>query len=63
VRIIVDFDRCESNGMCQLEAPELFNVGDDDLLQILDENPSDEHRQRVESAASACPKQAITIEG
>jgi ferredoxin len=61
MRIVVDFDRCESNALCMAEAPEVFEVREDDFLYILDENPPEPLRSQVEAAAQACPKQAITI--
>jgi ferredoxin len=44
-------------------APEVFEVRDDDFLYILDENPPEELRGKVEEAVRACPKAAITLEG
>jgi ferredoxin len=41
-KIKVDFDLCESNAMCEALAPSHFQVDDDDYLQILDENVTDE---------------------
>jgi ferredoxin len=62
MRVVVNFDLCESNALCMDACPEVFEVGDDDFLYILDEHPPDELRAKVEQAARACPKQAITIE-
>jgi ferredoxin len=62
MRVVVDFDRCESNGLCMAAAPEVFEVRDDDFLYVLDENPPENLRAKVEEAARACPKQAIAIE-
>lgn len=62
MRVIVDFDRCESNALCMEVAPEVFEVRDDDFLYILNETPPDELRDKVEEAARVCPKQAITVE-
>jgi ferredoxin len=61
-RVVVDFDRCESNAVCMGVAPEVFEVRDDDFLYILDETPSEELRPKVEEAVERCPKQAISIE-
>ncbi len=58
----MNFDLCESNALCMAEAPTVFEVRDDDFLYVLDENPGEELRAKVESAARVCPKQAITIE-
>jgi ferredoxin len=62
VRIVVNFDLCESNALCVAEAPEVFFVGDDDQLSVLEEFPADGQRTSVRAAARVCPKQAITIE-
>jgi ferredoxin len=62
MRVVVDFDRCESNALCMAEAPEVFEVRDDDFLYVLDENPPEELRAKVVKAAMVCPKQAITVE-
>lgn len=62
MRVVVDFDLCESNALCVGIAPEVFEVRDDDLLYVLDENPPEELRERVMAAARACPKNAISIE-
>ena len=63
MRVVVDFNVCESNALCMGVAPEVFEVRDDDFLYVLDENPPEELRAKVEEAARICPKQAITIEG
>ena len=60
-KIKVDFDLCESNAMCEALAPRHFQVDDDDYLQILDENVTDDDLAIVEQAAASCPKSAITI--
>lgn len=62
MRVVVDFDACESNAICMGIAPEVFEVDDNDMLQILDEHPGEPLRARVEEAVRACPKQAISIE-
>lgn len=62
MRVVVDFDLCESNALCMKEAPEVFQVRDDDFLYVLDENPPDSLREKVTRAAQVCPKQAIKIE-
>jgi ferredoxin len=61
MRVVVDFDLCESNALCMGLAPEVFEVRDDDLLYVLDENPPEELREKVMAAVRACPKAAISI--
>ena len=40
MRVVVDFDLCESNAVCMGIAPEVFEVRDDDFLYVLDETPA-----------------------
>ncbi len=61
MKIKVDFDLCESNALCEALAPQNFEVDDDDFLQILDENVTDENRDAVQQAVAACPKSAISL--
>ena len=61
MRVVVDYDLCESNALCMGFAPEVFEVRDDDFLYVLDHEPAEELRAKVTSAAGACPKMAITI--
>ena len=35
MRVVVDFDLCESNALCMAAAPEVFEVRDDDFLYVL----------------------------
>ncbi len=62
MRIVVDFDLCESNALCMGIAPEVFEVREDDLLYVLDEHPAEELRERILMAVRTCPKNAISIE-
>ncbi len=62
MRIVVDRDQCEANGVCEALAPETFRVDDDDLLEILSDVVSEEQRADVEAAVYGCPKQALRLE-
>ena len=62
MRVVVDFDLCESNAVCMGILPEVFEVRDDDFLYVLDENPPEGLRPKLEEAVRRCPKQAIAIE-
>ncbi|MEE2767591.1 MAG: ferredoxin [Actinomycetota bacterium] len=62
MRVVVDFDLCESNAICMQVAPDIFEVRDDDFLYILDEEPGEDRRGALEEAVQRCPKQAISIE-
>ncbi|HUE09088.1 MAG TPA: ferredoxin [Acidimicrobiales bacterium] len=62
MRVVVDFDQCESNALCMGILPEVFEVRDDDFLYVLDENPPEGLREKLMEAVRACPKNAISIE-
>ncbi|MEO5653052.1 MAG: ferredoxin [Marmoricola sp.] len=60
-KIKVDFDACESNAMCEALAPDVFEVDDDDFLQVHTDVVTEENRERVEQAVASCPKSALSI--
>jgi ferredoxin len=60
-RITVDFDKCQSFGMCCLEAEHLFVLDDAGLLTH-SADIHDGERDAADRAADICPTQAITIE-
>jgi ferredoxin len=62
MRVIVDWDRCESNGVCVQAAPTVFEVRDDDQLYVLQETPSAELHDQVRDAVERCPRQALRLE-
>lgn len=62
MKIIVDFDVCESNAICMQVAPDIFEVRDDDYLYVLNENPPEDARDRVMEAVNRCPRAAISVE-
>jgi ferredoxin len=61
MKIKVDFDLCESNALCEALAPQNFQIDDDDFLQVIDEQVTDENRDAVMQAVAACPKSAISV--
>ena len=61
MRILINRDTCESNGLCVGVAPELFELNDDDVLVVLHEEPSEAQLDHARRAVKLCPKQAITL--
>jgi ferredoxin len=62
MRVVVDYDLCESNALCMGILPQVFEVRDDDLLYVLDEHPPEELREKVMEAVRTCPKNAISLQ-
>jgi ferredoxin len=59
----VDRDLCEANAVCTGIAPDVFDLDDEDELQILQVNPPDETLGEVERAVASCPKNALFLDG
>lgn len=62
MRIVVNWSLCEGNGNCEANAPELFRLDDNDELEVLNEQPPEELREKAEAAVRSCPKNALSIE-
>ncbi len=61
MRIEVDWDLCESNAVCMGILPDVFQVGDDDMLTVLKPEVTPENEAQVREAVRQCPRQAISI--
>jgi ferredoxin len=61
MRVSVDFDLCESNALCEGLAPHVFELDDDDLLQVRLEDVEGDDLAAVRRAVAACPKAAISL--
>ena len=61
MRVVVERDLCESNAVCMRLVPEVFQVRDDDRLDIIEERPPEAWRARVAEAVRRCPKQALSL--
>lgn len=62
MKVHVDMDMCQAHGECAFAAPEVFELGEDDVLKWVEE-PDESLRPKVEQAVAACPVQAISLEG
>ena len=61
MRVVIDYDRCESNAVCMGILPEVFEVRDDNFLYVLNENPPEQYRDKLLQAVASCPTQAISL--
>lgn len=60
IKIEVDMALCQHYGQCVFEAPNIFQLNDDDKLEYL-AAADDSECDNVESAVDVCPMQAIRI--
>jgi ferredoxin len=61
MKVHVDMNLCQSHGECVFAAPEVFDLGDDDVL-VWKEDVDEQLRDKVQEAAELCPMMAIRIE-
>ncbi|SPM35155.1 Ferredoxin [Mycobacterium rhizamassiliense] len=61
MKVTVDPDLCEANGLCVAAAPDVFELIDDDVVDILLPEPPPEMESAVAEAVIACPKQALRL--
>ena len=63
MKVKVDLGVCELHGLCVETAPEVFKIGDDGVLHVLNETPPEDLRAKVDRSVQECPTGAISIEG
>lgn len=61
MRVIVDFDLCQSHALCTEAAPEIFEVTADGMLNVKIEQPDEALRPKLLKAIGVCPTQAIRM--
>lgn len=62
MKVTVNYDFCASTGTCMQICPEVFEVRADGYLYVLNENPGEELRAKVQQAVDFCPTAAISIQ-
>jgi ferredoxin len=61
MRVSVDLDLCQGHGVCESEAPAVFELAKNLQVTILEDRPDEGLRTMVETAARFCPTSAIRI--
>ena len=62
MRIAVDLNRCQAYAQCCFLAPSVFRLHGEEAL-FYDPAPDEARREQVLRSATACPVQAIFVEG
>jgi ferredoxin len=62
MRVTVDRDLCEANGVCVSLVPAVFDLDDDDYLHIMVDDVPAELADLVRRAVLSCPKMALRLE-
>jgi ferredoxin len=64
MKVEVNHDVCEGHGKCEMSAPEVFVLRDDDLSYVLVDDVPPELKDKVDRAIRLCPRAAIRwVEG
>lgn len=61
MRVEVDHAICEANGVCEMIAPEVFQLDEQDNLHILQPDFPAGLRDEVHDAVDRCPKVALRL--
>jgi len=62
MKVVPDYDACEANAVCAGLVPQVFEVDDDDNLNILVDEIPEKLVEGVRHAVRSCPKAALRIE-
>ncbi|MFI6362712.1 ferredoxin [Nocardia sp. NPDC050630] len=62
MKVTVDLDQCEANGICVGIAPDVFELDDEDVLHIVSADVPDDRLADVEDAVAQCPKAALKLQ-
>ncbi len=62
MRVRIDYERCTGVAACEQVCPEVFQIRDDGLAEVLDPEPHETLWDCVRRAQDACPEEASIIE-
>jgi ferredoxin len=61
MRVIVDETLCEASGFCESLAPDVFEIGDSDVVHVAEGEVPEHLEVDVRAAVDQCPKAALRI--
>jgi ferredoxin len=61
IRVSVDRGLCNGYANCLDAAPDVFDLGEDDIAVVLAPDHPEDRRADLERAAQRCPVKAITL--
>ncbi|MBO3749589.1 ferredoxin [Streptosporangiaceae bacterium NEAU-GS5] len=62
MRVQADLDLCQGHAMCEIEAPQVFEVPKKGKVRVLLNEPDESMRAEVDAAVRYCPTQALKLE-
>ena len=61
MKVVVDRERCAGHGMCEVTAPEVYQVDDEGQVEILHDPLPPELELPAKDGASVCPVKALSL--
>jgi ferredoxin len=61
MRLVVNRDRCQGIGLCEVAAPDVIEVDDDSQSHVLVSELAPEHLQAAQVAVANCPTEALSL--
>jgi ferredoxin len=61
MRVDVDLDKCTGHGICESIADDVFEVQDDGIVLIHDNERPENDRDRMQQAVTQCPAAALHL--
>jgi ferredoxin len=62
MKVEVDLDKCTGHGICESIADEVFEVQDDGVVAIHDNERPESDRARMQQAVTQCPVAALRLD-
>jgi ferredoxin len=61
MRIVVNWDLCDGNGLCVKQAPRHLSIDEQDVLHVLKEEVEPDELAQAQQAVKVCPKAALSL--
>jgi len=62
MKVKIDKTLCTGCSLCASDLPEVFEMGDDGLAKVIQENPGQELVDKTKETVDVCPATAIIVE-
>jgi ferredoxin len=62
MKAAIDHDMCIGDGVCEDLCPDVFQLGEDGLAYVINDDPAEELYGCIRDAQDACPVSCIAVE-